>query len=147
MCPFFLCHQLGTPVALLLPDPTIMCLGHTETCKVTGTTGEMNHERRGGQFCVCLCSEQESSSLEDDPLPGGETQGISFPSATYGTMWPRKNIIKIQKTRPLLNQKDTRTVAGRLAVLSKCLLNGCNGILLLLFSESQESAELLHHKV
>ena len=29
-------------------------------------------------------------------------------------------------------------------MFDKCLLNGCNGFLLLLFSESQESAELFH---
>lgn len=45
------------------------------------------------------------------------------------------------------HQNTEKQVEGRLSVLDKCLLNGYNGILLLLFSEFQESAELFHHKI
>lgn len=108
----------------------------------------------GSIVCVLVFLTRSSCSgiiSEDDPLPEGETQAISYPSATEGIMWPWYNIIKIQKARPSLNKTYTQSMAGRGSVLNKCLLNGCNGILLLLFffffSESQESAEWFHHKI
>lgn len=67
VCLFFLCHHLGTPASLPLPDAQIRCLGHTETCTVTGTTGEMNHEWGGGRFRGCWCSSHEASNLRRQP--------------------------------------------------------------------------------
>lgn len=90
----------------------------------------------GSIVCVLVFLTRSSCSgiiSEDDPLPEGETQAISYPSATEGIMWPWYNIIKIQKARPSLNKTYTQSMAGRGSVLNKCLLNGCNGILLLLF--------------
>jgi hypothetical protein len=54
-CFFFLCHLLDTPAYLHLPDAKIMCLGHTNMCKVIGTTGNISHKRysRSG-VCVLV---------------------------------------------------------------------------------------------
>lgn len=80
MCGIFLCHQLGTSASLSLSDAKIMCPGHTETCKVAGMTGKMNHEWCGGSVLYGLVFLTEA---QQPPAPASERNNNSRAAAPF----------------------------------------------------------------
>lgn len=97
---------------------------------------------------VPVCSEDLAVLWDchwNDPPFKTRFKPSTFPQQLMKSYGHDRTTLKHRKISPFLNRRYIHTVAGRLwenGVLNKCLLSSCNGTLLLLFSESQESTKL-----